>query len=82
LDRSLRLAANRLDALFALFDKDGTGTSNCYGECAKHWPPVTAASNAQGYGQMTLVSRTNGLRQWAYDGKPLYTYREDAMRGT
>jgi predicted lipoprotein with Yx(FWY)xxD motif len=30
---------------------------------------------------MTLVSRTDGLRQWAYDGKPLYTYHEDAMRG-
>ena len=63
------------------FDKDGTGTSNCYGECAKHWPPVTAASNAQSYGRMTLVSRTDGLRQWAYDGKPLYTYHDDAMRG-
>jgi predicted lipoprotein with Yx(FWY)xxD motif len=63
------------------FDKDGTGTSNCYGECARHWPPVTAASNALGYGQMTLVSRTDGLRQWAHDGKPLYTYHEDAMRG-
>src|SRR4030095_1030348 len=32
------------------FDKDGTGASNCYGECAKLWPPVTAASNARGYG--------------------------------
>jgi predicted lipoprotein with Yx(FWY)xxD motif len=63
------------------FDKDGTGTSNCYGECAEHWPPVTAASDAQGYGRMTLVSRTDGRRQWAYDGKPLYTYHDDAMRG-
>src|SRR4030095_4473222 len=61
------------------FDKDGT-TSNCYGECANHGPPLTAASNALGYGRMTLVSRTDGLRQWAHDGKPLYTYHDDAMR--
>ena len=63
------------------FDKDQTGASNCYGECATHWPPVMAAGDAQAYGHMTLVSRNDGQRQWAYDDKPLYTYHDDAMRG-
>jgi len=28
-----------------------------------------------------LVSRADGQRQWAYDGKPLYTYSEDSTYG-
>jgi predicted lipoprotein with Yx(FWY)xxD motif len=63
------------------FDKDQTGKSNCYGECARNWPPVLASSGAQPYGRMSLASRQNGQEQWAYDGKPLYTYAEDAMHG-
>jgi len=63
------------------FDKDQPGRSNCYDACAKHWPPVTADDYSQEYGRLSLVSRTNGQRQWAYDGNPLYTYAEDSMRG-
>ena len=63
------------------FDKDQSGKTNCYGECAKHWPPVTAAADAKPYGRMTLVSRTDGQRQWAYDGKPLYLYHDDVAPG-
>jgi predicted lipoprotein with Yx(FWY)xxD motif len=63
------------------FDKDQPGKSNCYGECAVHWPPVTADAHAQDYGRMTLVGRADGQRQWAYDGNPLYTYAEDRARG-
>ncbi len=54
------------------FDKDQPGKSNCYGECAVHWPPVTADDYAQDYGRMTLVGRADVSRQWAYDGNPLY----------
>ena len=63
------------------FDKDQPGVSNCYGECATHWPPVMAGHDAQPYGHMTLVTRSDGQRQWAYDGKPLYTYQDDMVRG-
>ena len=63
------------------FDKDQTGKSNCYGDCAKHWPPVLASNGAQPYGRMSLAARQDGQEQWAYDGKPLYTYVEDAMHG-
>jgi predicted lipoprotein with Yx(FWY)xxD motif len=63
------------------FDEDQIGKSNCYGDCARHWPPVLAANGAQPYGRMSLAARQDGQEQWAYDGKPLYTYAEDAMHG-
>lgn len=63
------------------FDEDGIGDSNCYGDCARQWPPVLASDDAQPYGRMSLVLREGGQQQWAVDGKPLYTYAEDAMHG-
>lgn len=63
------------------FDQDQLGKSNCYGECAQSWPPVIAANGAQAYGPMSLAARQNGEQQWAYEGKPLYTYAADAMHG-
>jgi predicted lipoprotein with Yx(FWY)xxD motif len=63
------------------FDKDQNGRSNCYADCARQWPPVTADGYAQEYGRMSLVSRADGQRQWAYDGRPLYTYAEDSRYG-
>jgi predicted lipoprotein with Yx(FWY)xxD motif len=63
------------------FDEDQIGKSNCYGDCARHWPPVLASNGAQPYGRMSLAARQDGQEQWAYDGKPLYTYAEDAMHG-
>lgn len=63
------------------FDRDQVGKSNCYGDCARHWPPVLATSGAQPYKRMSLVTRDDGQQQWAYDGRPLYTYGEDAMHG-
>ena len=63
------------------FDKDQPGTSNCYGDCAMKWPPVTGDGYAQESGRMSLITRTDGQRQWAYEGMPLYTYHEDAMAG-
>lgn len=63
------------------YDKDQLGKSNCYGDCARNWPPVIAAAAAQPYGRMSLVVRDDGQRQWAFDGKPLYTFGEDRTFG-
>lgn len=62
-------------------DRDQAGKSNCYGDCALKWPPVIANTTALPYGRMSLAARQDGQRQWAYDGKPLYTYTEDATYG-
>jgi len=63
------------------YDQDEPGKSNCYADCARNWPPVIAAGNAEPYGRMSLANRTDGQRQWAYDGKLLYTFAEDNMHG-
>jgi predicted lipoprotein with Yx(FWY)xxD motif len=63
------------------YDKDSSGVSNCYNECAEKWPPVTAASDARPVGRMTIIERTDGTRQWAYNGMPLYLYQSDSAAG-
>ena len=61
------------------FDKDvaGSGRSNCNGQCAVTWPPLMAATDAKPGGNYTLVPREGGGQQWAYKGKPLYTFLGD-----
>lgn len=63
------------------FDRDQLGQTTCYADCASQWPPVLAAAGAQPYGRMSLVDRDGGQRQWAYDGKPLYTFAGDQKHG-
>ena len=63
------------------FDQDAAGASSCYGDCAEEWPPVNAAADAQPFGHLSVVTRTDGARQWAYDGKPLYLYHDDDAPG-
>ena len=42
------------------------------------WPPLAAAAGAADDGDWTVITRDDGAKQWAYKGKPLYTYRADA----
>ena len=60
---------------------DKNGKSSCEGACAKQWPPVIAPAGAQAFGEWTLVPRTDGSAQWAFNGKPLYTFSADAAPG-
>jgi predicted lipoprotein with Yx(FWY)xxD motif len=64
-----------------VFDRDAAGTSNCNGQCATNWPPLAAAANAAASGQWTVVTRSDGSKQWAYKGKPVYTFSKDAKPG-
>jgi predicted lipoprotein with Yx(FWY)xxD motif len=59
------------------FDKDKTpGTSACNGNCAKAWPPLTPLPDAKPVASWTQISREDGSKQWAYKGKPLYTFAQ------
>lgn len=49
--------------------------------CEQLWPPVLAAADAKPVGKWTVVKRTNGQTQWAYDGYPVYTSDRDRKRG-
>jgi predicted lipoprotein with Yx(FWY)xxD motif len=63
------------------FDKDASGRSNCAGGCASAWPPFFAGDAAKDNGPFTIVSRDDGRRQWAREGRPLYTFAGDAQPG-
>jgi len=65
------------------FDNDtaGSGKSACNGPCAGLWPPVMAEADAKPEGDMTLVTRDDGTKQWAYKGKPVYLYKSDMKAG-
>jgi len=65
------------------FDKDiaGSGKSMCNGPCATLWPPAAAVGDAKPEGDMSLVTRDDGSKQWAYKGKPVYTYSADKKAG-
>jgi len=65
------------------FDKEETRRSECYGECARAWPPVlTDGRPVAGKGArarlLGTTKRRDGKRQVTYDGRPLYYYVDDA----
>ena len=66
-----------------VFDRDaaGSGKSVCNGPCATNWPAFTAMPTATASGDYTIVTRDDGGRQWAFKGKPLYTFAKDAKAG-
>ncbi|MEO6030879.1 MAG: hypothetical protein ABIP61_03080 [Burkholderiaceae bacterium] len=65
------------------FDKDttGNGKSVCNGPCAVNWPPLMANDGAKPMGQYSVVTRDDGKKQWAVNGKPLYFWAKDAKAG-
>lgn len=63
------------------FDKDAAGKSNCNGPCAVNWPPLAAGADAKPAGAWTVVTRDDGSKQWAYKGKPVYTWIKDQKPG-
>ncbi|HEX4882775.1 MAG TPA: hypothetical protein VFX05_01475 [Casimicrobiaceae bacterium] len=65
------------------FDKDAanSGKSVCNGQCAQNWPPLAASAMALPMGDWSIVTRDDGAKQWAYKGKPLYTWAKDTKPG-
>lgn len=63
------------------FDKDSSGKSACNGPCASNWPPLMASADAKPADGYTVITREGGGKQWAYKGKPLYTWKNDKKPG-
>jgi len=63
------------------FDKDSAGKSHCSGGCSTVWPPFTAKDTAKDNGKFTVITRDDGSKQWAMDGKPLYFFAADTQPG-
>jgi predicted lipoprotein with Yx(FWY)xxD motif len=75
------LAASKTGMTLYTFRKDSAGVSNCYDDCAANWPPFTAAADAQPNGDLGIIERTDGSRQWTLKGMPLYFWAGDAEKG-
>jgi predicted lipoprotein with Yx(FWY)xxD motif len=56
------------------YDADARGKSSCYDGCAREFPPFVAGASARGSGDFSIIVRDDHVRQWAYQGKPLYRY--------
>lgn len=67
-------------AALYIFDGDKeSGKSVCSTSCAKSWPPYTPeAGQPEPVSPLTVITRDDGTKQYAYRGKPLYYYAKDS----
>jgi predicted lipoprotein with Yx(FWY)xxD motif len=65
------------------FAPDTAARSACYGSCAAYWPPVKGPATAGPgvTGTLSVLTRSDGSVQAAYNGHPLYTYVGDSAPG-
>jgi len=65
------------------FTLDTPTMSKCNGSCATYWPPVKgpATAGAGITGTLGVITRSDGTKQAAYNGHPLYTYAGDIAAG-
>ncbi len=64
-----------------IFDKDVPGKSNCKGKCATAWRPVMAGTSASATGKLSIITRGDGSKQWAYGKMALYGWFKDKKPG-
>lgn len=75
------LATHRGMTLYIFANDTAPGVSACDDRCALNWPPLIALEDAQPVGKWTVIQRSDGLKQWAYGGKPLYGWHDDRKPG-
>lgn len=81
-----RILVDRRGRTLYLFERDTSGKSACYGQCATYWPPLlTRGKPVAGAGVkaklLGVTKRKNGTHQVTYAGHPLYRYTLDTKAG-
>jgi len=76
-----KVLTNEHDMTLYTFTKDKKGKSACNGKCAENWPPLMADAGEKGGKGYSIIKRDDGKMQWAYKGKPLYTWKNDKKPG-
>jgi len=70
-----------------VYERDSNNTSNCYGGCARAWPPLivtdvaAVAGESEVTGALGTTRRTDGTHQVTYNGMPLYYFVSDKKPG-
>ena len=55
--------------------------SSCEGNCLNNWPVLKAEAADKDMGDWKVITRSDGSKQWAYKGKPLYYFVMDKAAG-
>jgi predicted lipoprotein with Yx(FWY)xxD motif len=68
------------------FTPDKAGASVCTGQCATIWPPLAVPSGAHvtpgsGVATLSTITRSDGTKQVAIKGHPLYEFSGDKSSG-
>lgn len=68
--------------LYTFANDKQAGKSACNGQCAANWPPLhpTAAAPAP-TAPLSVITRDDGSKQYAYKDKPLYYWKNDKKPG-
>ena len=61
---------------------DAPGKSNCTAACTEKFKPAAPLAGAAAFGDWSIIARDDGAKQWALQGRPLYTYVEDVDPGS
>ena len=62
-------------------DQEAGGKIRCVGQCLSFWRPAEAGANptaADGAGKVAAITRPDQTKQVTVDGKPAYSFSEDA----
>jgi predicted lipoprotein with Yx(FWY)xxD motif len=73
------LVDHRAHTLYT-FD-DPREAEHCAAVSCKRWQPLSAPQLAEPIGDFSAIDRGDGIRQWSFRNKPLYTYDGDLAPG-
>ena len=68
--------------LYTFANDKEPGKSACNGPCAENWPPLKPEATAPApKAPLSIITRDDGSKQYAYKGKPLYYWKNDKKAG-
>lgn len=68
--------------LYTFANDKEPGKTACNGPCAENWPPFKPEPNAPApKAPLSIITRDDGAKQYAYKGKPLYYWKNDKKAG-
>jgi predicted lipoprotein with Yx(FWY)xxD motif len=68
-DHGVRASVTGLQKRALLSCKDG--------RCPGKWLPFSASAESAGAGKWTVLTYSDGAKQWAYDGRPVFRFESD-----
>ncbi len=68
--------------LYTFANDKAPGKSTCGGPCAENWPPFRPEAGAAApAAPLSVITRDDGSKQYAWKGKPLYFWKNDKKPG-